>query len=404
MKHMIRCYHFLAAMCLNVCLCAQPFGEASADFRIKKLEYENASGEKATTWLKYDHEGILSKAFWILDDESRNSMNFYEYDAHGWLISAYREFSDGLTSFELFTYDSLGKKISEYFYRSDSVSGHATYIYEDNNVIKADFRNHKGWLNGTLIYRYDDKMRKKEAVLLRDNKIYSRISYEYDENHNLRKEFWDFNGTWNQTFIYHYERKDIKVNYYSSPFLTNKTVYRICKENYSFNNEIGGPSFYYYDSEGLLNKKVFVRSDSISTTTCYEYDQERRLVRSKRDYSDGSVALFSYMYDEDGNMILRSCFKEDTLIGFESYLYNSEGDLIKAYLKNFDSWITGTINFELNQLGIITGGQFQGENGFNASIVFNYNDEGLIAEIIWKFTFGKFQQYVFEYEFPVLPS
>ena len=401
---MIRFSHFLVVICLNVCLYAQPFGEASADFRIKKLEYENASGEKAITYFKYNHEGILSKAFWILDDESRSSTNLYEYDAHGWLISAYREFSDGLTSFELFSYDSLGKKMSEYFYRSDSVSGHATYLYEDNDAIKADFRNHKGWLNGALIYQYDDNKRKKGAVLMKDNEIYSRISYEYDENRNLKKEFWDFQGKWSQTFIYHYEKKDINVYYYSSPFLTNKGEYRICKENYSFNNEIGGPSFYYYDSKGLPDKKVFVRSDSVSTTTHYEYDQERRLIASKRDYSDGSVALFSYMYDEDGNLVLRSYFKGDTLIGFESYLYNSEGDLIKAYFKNFDNWLTGTIYFELNALGIITSGQFQGEDGFNASISFNYNDDGLLTEIIWRFTFGKFQQYIFEYELSDLSS
>jgi len=396
--NMKRTLLLLVVLSLNIFLYSQPFGDAAANFRITKLEYENSGGEKACTYFKYDNNGILIKAFWILDDKSRSSANFYEYDSNGWLISAYREFSDGLTSFELFSYDSIGNKISEHFYRSDSVSGFATYQYEDNYLKQADFKNHKGWLSGTMMYQYNELKKKINAVLVKDGKTICHVNYEYDDNNNLTEELWDFQGQWKQTFKYYYEKKDISKNYYSSPFLTTKGSYRICKENYTFNNEIGGPSIYYYNAEGLLHKKVFIRSDSIATTTFYEYDPERKLITSKRNYSDGSAAVFNYVYDENSNLVFRSYNREDTLTGFESYLYNSEGDLIKAYIKNFDNWLTGIIYYNLEETGRITGGEFKGENGFDALITFNYNNKDLLSEIIWEFTFDKFQKYTFEYE------
>jgi hypothetical protein len=388
----------LTALCLNIFLYSQPFGDAATNFRITKLGYENTGGEKACTYFKYNNKGILYKAFWFLDDKSRSSKNLYEYDSNGWLISAYREFSDGLTSLELFSYDSLGNKISEYFYRSDSVTGYAIYHYMHNRLKQAEFNNHKGWLNGTLIYKYNAQNRKTSAVLVKGGKDICHISYEYDDKNNLIKESWDFQSRWNQTFNYYYEKKDINKNYYSNPLLTNKAEYRICKENYTYNNEFGGPSLYYYNKEGLLHKKVFIRSDSITTTTFYEYDPERKLITSKRIYSDESIAVFDYIYDENDNLVLRRYNMGDTLTGFESYIYNSEGDLIKAYIRNFDNWLTGTINYNLNEMGEISAGKFKGENGFDALISFNYNKKDLISEIIWEFSFGKFQQYTFEYE------
>ncbi len=388
----------LAVLCLNIFIYSQPFGDAASGFRVTKLVYENSSGEKACTYFKYNNDGILFKAFWVLDDTSRSSKNLYEYDSNGWLVSAYREFSDGLSSFELFSNDSPGNKISEYFFRSDNVSGSASYQYKDGLLKQADFNKHKGWLSGTLIYQYKKQKKGKSAKLVKDGKTICQVSFEYDDNNNLTKEFWDFQGKWDQTFSYHYEKKDVKKNYYSSPMLTNKSGYRISSENYTFNNETGGPSFYYYDKEGLLYKKVFTRSDSVTTTTFYEYDSERKLITSKRNYSDKRQLVFNYIYDENDNLILRSFNRIDTLGGFESYLYNSEGDLVKAYIKNLDYWLTGTIYYNHNETGVITTGTFKGENGFDALIYFNYNNEGLLSEIIWEFSFGKFQKYTFKYE------
>ncbi|MBA7544836.1 hypothetical protein ES705_37197 [subsurface metagenome] len=377
---------------------AQPFGEAAANYRIKKMYYENSSGEKASTYFKYNKYGKLYKAFWSLDNKSRHSINYYEHDSNGCLVSAFRDFSDGLTSYELFIYDSLGNKTSERFYRSDSVSGFASYQYERGRLNQACLTNYKGWLNGTLTYYYNNKNRRERAVLIKDGNIICYVNYEYAGNQNLVKEFWDFNGKWSQTSHYQYEKWDLPKNYYSNPLLSNSGKYRINKETYTYNNETGGPSVYFYDATGLLFKKVFNRSDSISTTTFYNYDTERKLVSSKREYSNGDIAKFTYSYDENNNLVLRSYYRADTLYGFESYVYNSEGELMKAHLNKFDNWLSGTISFNSNESGIITSGEFKGQNSFDAFISFDYNTEGLLTEMKWEFTFGKFQQYIFEYE------
>lgn len=388
----------IALLSVNGSIYAQPFGEASDEYRIIRLDYENANGEIATTKFIYNQDGQLDKASWFVKDSSRYSNNFYEYDLKGQLISAFRDFSDGLTSFELFNFDQFGNKIEEHFYRSDSTVGSASYLYANGRLKQGRFSKHKGWLNGMLIYYYNDRDLRENAKLMRGDNVICNISYKYDDAGNLSNEFWDFNGYWSQTFNYIYEKKDLIRNYYSSPLLQISGKYRISKENYTFNNETGGPSFYYYDDNNLLVKKVFTRSDGISTTTFYEYDTERKLVSSNRGYSNGEIAKFTYNYDENNNLILRSFYKANTLYGFESYLYNADNKLMKAYLLNFDNWLTGTITFNVNDLGIITGGEFKGQDGFDASISFNYNSDGLLSESIWEFTFGKFQKYNFEYE------
>jgi hypothetical protein len=393
----------LATLMLTNHLNAQPYGDAAINFRIIKQEYANANGEVASTCFKYDNAGKLIMAFWTLNDKSRSSVNYYEYDSKGRLISALREFSDSLTSLELFDYDSLGNKISEHFYRSDGVTGSASYFYSGKGIEQAEFKNHKGWLSGALKYTCNKQKKRESAVLTDGDKIIGQISYEYDENNNLVQEYWDFQGKWFQSFKFHYEKTDLGKNYYSSPFLTSGRNYRISREEYTYNDEVGGPSLYYYDNEGLLTKKAFLRSDGFSTITWYTYDPQRKLLVSERKNSDGSTARFSYTYDENNRLIQRTYTRNDTLTGLEAYLYNLDGDLIKAYLRNFDNWLTGTIDFEHDVLGNLTTGQFIGENGFDALITFHYNDAGLLSEIFWKFTFGKFQCYRYEYEVKSTP-
>ena len=181
---------------------AQPFGIAALNYHVIKMDYENSGGEKGSTFFKYNKQGILVKALWSLDNKSRYSINYYEHDLNGNIVTAFREFSDSLTSSELFIYDSEGNKISEQFYRSDSVSGSASYHYKDNHLVQADLKNYKGWINGTLKYQYNTKNNPVKGILAKDSKTICHIDYAYDDNGNLVKEFWNFNEKWSQTFYY----------------------------------------------------------------------------------------------------------------------------------------------------------------------------------------------------------
>lgn len=377
---------------------AQPFGESLPTYQISELHYENSSGEKGVTYFRYNHLDRLVKAKWTLEDKSRCSTNAYAYDSKGHLVSAYRNFSDSLTSFESFNYDDKGNKVLEFFYRSDGKSGKATYLYNGSRLKTATYNNYKGWLTGILELKYNSNNQKETGTLTNANKVICRISFLYDKAGNLIKEFWDFNGKWNQTFRYRYVRKGQSNHFYSSPYLSAKSDVRISAEDYTYNDEVGGPSHYYYNESGLLAKKVFIRSDSLTTHTFYNYDTKGKLLSSKRVYSDSSTATFTYEYNETDKLIRRNYFKADTLHGFELYIYNDDNELTEAYLKNFDGWLSGIIHFKNDEPGKITTGEFKGEDGFDALISFEYNQNNLVSAITWEFSFGKFQKYTFEYE------
>jgi hypothetical protein len=70
------------------------------NLHLYQLEYENSSGEVAITTFYYNKKGLMEKALWECKDGSRTSNNIYRYNDKDQLISAYREFSDGLTSYE----------------------------------------------------------------------------------------------------------------------------------------------------------------------------------------------------------------------------------------------------------------------------------------------------------------
>ncbi len=395
---MLKITLFLAFSLLVHITIAQPFGEAANNYRTTKLVYKNSSGEKGTTYFMYNYNNDLYKGYWELDNKKRSSVNNYVHDDNGNLITAFREFSDSLTSFELFEYDSLGRKIAESFFRSDSLNGSATYVYLNLELHKVHFNNYKGWLNGELEIIYGKNNKKSSGLITKQSIQIGTVNYEYDSNNNLVKEFWDFNGKWSQIFTYEYEKVNNDKNYFSNPFLTNSSNSKLVKEDYTFNDDMGGPSHYKYNDAGLLIEKTFIRSDSLSTVTNYIYDEERRLISSLRKYSSTKIAKFTYNYDEKDNLLLRNFYMNDTLIGVESYLYNSEGLLQKAYYRNFDKWITGEITFHLDDRNILRTADFKGEHGFDAKLTFTYNSEELLTEMIWEFSFGKYMKYNFYYE------
>lgn len=382
----------------SVLLFSQPFGQAAKNFRIVKLLYQNSSGEKGTTFFKYDNSGKMHQSYWSLDNKKRSSVNHYQYNSKGILVSAFREFSDNLTSSEVFNYDENGNKLSESFYRSDSIFGEAFYEYENTKLKKATYTNYKGYLNGYINYYYENEHKRKNAFLFKDDKKICMIKYEYDSFTNLIKEEWDYFGKWKQTFTYVYEKiNDNKKQYYSLPVFTNTRKYKIIKEEYTFNNEVGGPSIYNYDETNILDTKKFIRTDNVETITKYRYDKFGKLIESFRNYSDGSKNIFTYQYDEDDNLILRTSYKNEKIVGYESYFYDSSGQLKKAYYQNYDNWITGDIKFNYDETGKLTTGIFISPKGFSADIFFKYDKNECLSEIEWMFSFGKFQRYSFIY-------
>jgi hypothetical protein len=372
------------------------------EYQLLKLYYENSSGENGLTTFDYDEKGILDKAIWELSDGSRMSLNFYKHDKNGNLISKYREFSDSLTSNQFYEYDDHGNLIKETFQRSDSVSGRTNYEYDKNGqLIHADCSGLNGWFYGEINYIYDETGRKQKADIIQKGKNTGIILYAYDGNNNLIKEYWDFSGQWSQTFIYEYEKCQTSLpQFYTSSnvFIINNSEYRIVKESYDYADKIGGPSYYIYNKNGKLLNKRFERSDGFSTETAYLYDHRGQLTKSYRKYSNGLCAVFTYEFNNLGKLIKRSFKRTDGMAGSESYDYDEKLKLTHANWENFDSWLTGSIEFRNNKNGDLSEGYFHGINGFDAKINFKYDKTGNLIKIYWNFSFGEIQTYLFAYE------
>jgi len=368
--------------------------------RLIRLHYQNTSGEKGVTTFDYNMNGDINIAIWELLDGTRSSLNYYSY-RNGNLVKKYREFSDSLTSSNIYKYDENHHLISEYFERSDNVTGKTHYEYDDKGrLITAYCDGLNGWFFGIIKYMYSPDGKKIKADIIQKQKKTGVIEYTYNTEGNLHEETWDFGGKWKQIFTYEYDLiPESAPLYYSSSnvFLTN-SKYRVVKENYTYANEKGGPSLYKYDENGKLITKTFLRSDSLTTNTRYLYDGHGKLIKSYRICSDGRIVIFDYKYSDAGNLVERLFKRSDSVTGSELYEYDENERLKKAYYKNVDFWLNGVINFSYNENGLLSNGNFSGNDNFDADLSFIYNEKRNLEKIHWSFSFGKFQSYLFEYE------
>ena len=366
--------------------------------RLIRINYENTNGEKAFTLFFYNSRGILYRGYWQMTDSSRSSVNYYQYDKSNNLISVYREFSTGIIGYEFYSYDSLGHKMGEYFYRSDTLTGFAKYRYTGERLNEGECHQYKGWLDGMIYYHYDSLDHLASAIINDKNISIGSISYSYDSSGNLVKEIWQMHGWWTQTFEYLYEPWGCTESRNPDPLITGNCKYRLITDDFDFNHESGGPTQYTYNPKGLLIHKSYQRADGVNIQTIFFYNPAGRLIRSVETSSDGNAKIFTYNFDINDKEVFRSCYIKDTLSGFESYIYDTYGRLIKAYYRNFDQWLTGYVTFTYDDFDRLSEGHFKGMNGFNADISFKYNSENLLSEVIWGFSTGKFQKYLYHYQ------
>ena len=391
----------LIAILLSSCQAVEegPSAEVIPEVRPVKLYYENSTGEVAITTYFYDISGKNYLAHWQLEDSSRSSMNYYEYDSLGNQTRKYREFSDGITSDQHFYYDANGLLTGEDFSRSDKVTGETAYEYNDQNVcITAICKGLKGWFHGDLIFYYDSEGMKTGAGIYREGDSIGFIEYSYDYFGNLMGEYWDFNGQWNQTFVYEYQQGAAKCFTSSNVFIRENKWFRVNHEEYTHNDETGGQSYYQYDDEGRLLEKEFIRSDGLTTRTAYEYDSTGILRSSLREYQDGDSANFHYWYSIDRSLLVRTFEGSDGGSGSETYRYDENGFLESGELNNFDNWLNGTLTFEYDGTGLLTNGKFVGNDGFDADLQFGYDLNQNLVSIYWDFSFGGFQKNIFKFQ------
>jgi len=373
---------------------AQPFGQAAPGYRIVKLVYNNKSGEQGTTHFFYNQQGLLWRSFWALDNGSRSSENRYAANTEGNIVSTLREYSDGLVSNEIFRYEQ-GLKIHEAFHQSDGRNGQAFYYYEEGYLSKAVYENYKGWLTAEIWYSYDQNKRLEKARILNSGKPVGTISYSYSGEGNLLRERWDFGETWWQEFTWEYA--PFCRFTFPNVWLSCKPEYRIVKEEFDFNGETGGPSYYSYDEKGAPSVKEFIRSDGYRALSLFQYDSLANTVNAHKSTIDGGFTKTIWLYNADNRLVGRQNFKSDSLVSYESYFYDKQARLSMVWLQGTDGWLTGNIIIEewLNEKPLVA--NFKSADGTTAIIRFSYKD-GLLHEQYWEFSFGKYQVYRYYYE------
>lgn len=377
----------------------QPPEHIQEGFRLSRLLYENTLGERASTQFYYDADGHCASGWWELADKSKHSTNTYQYNHLGLLVTAYREFSDNLSSFETYTYDARGNCTGERFCRSDRVRGSTAYHYDpQGRRVRAVFRHHKGWLDGEAEYHYDQRGRVSSATLLADGDTTGNITYEYDRHGNLTREIWQFAQGWAQTFMYEYVPATCRIWALPNPLLTNTCEYRVVREEFSFNDTLSGPSTYEYAPEGFLVRKTFSRSDGLKTVTTFEYDTQRRLKHAVRRGGDGGDSEFTFEYDRAGNLLLRTQLSGGVAVSCESWQYDGHGRLQREVLQNVDGWLTGVITFTSDAHGRLQSGQFRGHGAIAATVDYVYDEHACLCQVHWRFSFGSAQRYRYEYE------
>ena len=370
-------------------------------FKLVKLLYDNSSGENGVTFFDYNEKGICEKALWELQSGKRYSMNVHYYDRNNNLIKKVREYSDNKNTVQLFNYDIKSRLIAEEFILLDTSKGISTFEYNSQGqLVNIKCNAFNGWINGEIKLYYNSKNKRERGELIKKNTVAAIIKYEYDANDNLCKEIWEFKSGWQQTFVYEYEKNSnfISRNYTNpNPFIVNIKI-PIEHEEYSYGNQINGPSYYRYDNTGKLAEKIYERSDGFKTSTYYFYNSEGVLVRAFRRLPENKNILFRFEYNNKRKMTLKEFFKNDNTIGKETYSYDSDGSLLNAEFKNSDEWLNGTIKFVKAKNGLPASGVYNDIKGFTAEINFNYDKDSLLQNILWSFSFNKEQVYSFYYK------
>lgn len=387
-----------AAMLLAQSLANAQFLPEYDGVRLSSMGYVNTGGEDGVSLYQYRRDGVLAASTWLLTDRSRYSANYYVYDGYGRMVEKYREFSDGLVSIQRFEHDGAGHVIRETFERSDGRTGYADFSRDESGrLLTADCRKFRGWFDGFIRYEYRDG-RLAHARITRDGEPFGVIRYEYGENGRLQSETWDLaDGKWSQTFSYRYEPLPAKSYSAASPIVMLNPGFRVTGETYDFSGRDGGPSFYEYDGEGRLLKKVFQRSDGLRTETDYTYDDNGNLVSSHRAYHDGRTADFRYSYDASMRLTGKTFSQSTGEGGFETYRYDRLGRLAGATYRDMDFWLNGELTFSYDDWGHLDKGEFAGADGFDAELEFDTDEHGNVLRMHWRFSNGMTQTYTFAY-------
>jgi hypothetical protein len=169
------------------------------------LNYANSNGELAATRFTYDKKGRNTMSFYQEISGSRSSKNFHEFDGDNRMIVKSREYSNGETSVEKYTYEG-DRLMEESFQNSEGLEGTARYEYDDQgHAIRMICEGYKGWMNGVIEFELDSRGKRRNGIITKDGDSCGAITYQYGTSGSLIHEHWQMGTEWSQTLQYVYE-------------------------------------------------------------------------------------------------------------------------------------------------------------------------------------------------------
>lgn len=232
----------------------------------------------------------------------------YTYDENGNMLKYASLFQGAYNGLIECTYGENGNLLKRVMYDGRDIQ---EFTYDENNkLIKFSF-NVSNIQNDTWEYTYDEygNILKEFRTNNMDGSTFAK-DYTYDENGKLIKT----ETTDGEILTKEYNEKGL---------LIKET--EIDSEGRTAINE------YFYDDNGVLNKKVYHPANENMPTIEYTYDVNGNVIKETDIDSDGNTgSSYEYSYDENGNMIKRVLKHSDgTISRIEENEYDKNGNKLK---------------------------------------------------------------------------
>lgn len=193
-------------------------------------------------------------------------------------------------------------------------------------------------------------------------------------------------------FIFCWPAVPVAFAQYGSIEVVPPTPHRIEKLHYS--NSVGEISFtvFEYDEKGLLKNSSWRLEDgSRSSKNVYIRDEDGRIFKKYREFSDGLTSTQIYNYDEKGNLRSVSFERSDQVSGITHFHHDEKGAVREADCKGLNGWFHGTLKFNHDDRGRLTGGEIFQKGKKIGTIRYAYDATGAMVREHWNFT-GKWNQ------------
>jgi YD repeat-containing protein len=177
----------------------------------------------------------------------------------------------------------------------------------------------------------------------------------------LQRVFTYTNGLLTEELVYTTEGKVHQTNKY-----TYNTANQLIKKEYFSQpkNEVSASEEFFYDNSGRLKKEIYKSHNIIDHECIFEYEEGRLSAEEIAHKTIGRQERTTYKYDETGKLIRKT----------QNHFY-------------FDTVITTKYTYD--DFGRLAMEREKSSARPSSTILYQYNEEGLLQSYTWKSSFGK---------------